>query len=101
MPDIIAAAPNNYEREITNKMIGRLFSFHPNYINKLMVHNTGKSLHKYILYHRISKAIVLIQSTDKSISEIAYKVGFNDSIHFSKQFKKVTGNKPMHFRRRP
>ena len=96
---IIHFIHNNFSKDLTNHDIGIIFNFHPNYINKLMVSHTGMSLHKYLLIHRISQAIHLIQTTSMSISEIAYMVGFKDTNHFSKYFKKVTGRKPGDFRK--
>lgn len=95
---IIQYIHQHYNMEITNKMIGRIFNFHPNYINKLMVLHTGTSLHQYVLMHRISQAISLLQTTDMPISEIAYTVGFKDINHFSKYFKQKTGRRPGEFR---
>lgn len=96
---IIEYIHNNYMNDITNTNIGEALNFHPNYINKLMVLNTGNSLHQYLLNYRISKAIELIESTSDSIADIAFQVGFKDISHFSKYFKKKTGRIPRAFRR--
>jgi len=89
----------NYEKNITNEALGQLFSYHPNYLNKLMVLYTGNSLHQYLLTHRISQAITMIVGTDMPLSEIAEAVGYKDYCHFSKLFKQKTGNRPQDFRR--
>lgn len=90
----------HYNEQISNKEIGKMFSFHPNYINKLMVLHTGTSLHKYLMNYRISMAINLMQTTGKSISEIAYSVGYKDVNYFSKAFKNKMGESPKQFRSR-
>ncbi|MEH6537128.1 MAG: two-component regulator propeller domain-containing protein [Psychroserpens sp.] len=55
---------------------------------------TGKSTAVFIRSVRLEKAKDLIQTTDKSISEIAYQVGFNDPSWFSRAFKEEFGHTP-------
>lgn len=88
----------HYNQPINNKEIGIKHNFHPNYINKLMVLHTGTSLHQYLINYRISKALNLMQTSGKSISEIAYCVGYKDINYFSKAFKNKTGKSPRNFK---
>lgn len=55
---------------------------------------TGKSTAVFIRSVRLEKARDLIQTTEKSISEIAYEVGFNDPSWFSRAFKEEFGQSP-------
>ncbi len=96
---IIKYVHDNYNSNISNISIGRLFNYHPNYISRLIFINTGMTLHQYLLQHRISEVIDLIQNSDITITEAAYTVGFNSLTHFSKQFKKMTGRNPISFRK--
>lgn len=88
-----------YSQPLTNQMLGELFNYHPNYLNKQMVLYTGKSLHQYLITYRISQAIRLLESTSLPVSEISSKTGFQDFCHFSKIFKQKTGHCPTDFRR--
>ena len=88
----------HYQEDITNSIIASVFNFHPNYINKLMVKSTGVSLHKYLINLRINTSIELINETNKTISEIAYEVGFKNIHYFSTLFKKKTGICPSELR---
>lgn len=96
---IITYIQNNYRDDITNNSIGKLFSYHPNYINKLMRLYTKKPLHQYLLEYRISKAIDLFYNTNEPVYEIALKVGFKDPCHFSKLFKQKMGLSPSAYRK--
>ena len=49
---------------------------------------TDKSTAIFIRSVRLQKGKELIETTDKTISEIAYQVGFNDPSWFSRAFKK-------------
>lgn len=96
--EILIYISEHYSEEITNTALGEIFSYHPNYINHLVVQHTGMSLHKYLLSYRINRAIDLLQSTDLTVVMIAEKVGFTDYNHFLKYFKQVTGRNTKDFR---
>ncbi|HRX11078.1 MAG TPA: helix-turn-helix domain-containing protein [Draconibacterium sp.] len=55
---------------------------------------TGLSPNEFIRTYRLKKAAVLIRESNLNISEIAYRVGFNDALYFSKCFKKQFGTTP-------
>ena len=55
---------------------------------------TGKSTALFIRSVRLERAMELIQTSEKSISEIAYEVGFNDPSWFSRAFKEEFGQSP-------
>lgn len=59
---------------------------------------TGKSPASYLRSVRLHKAMEMIISTDLSISEIAYSVGFNSISHFSRSFSKQFGRSPKEIR---
>lgn len=59
----------------------------------------GLSTHKWITEQRLVRAKFLLQSTELTISEIAYKCGFANVSHFAKLFKLRFGSTPKEFRR--
>jgi signal transduction histidine kinase/ligand-binding sensor domain-containing protein/DNA-binding response OmpR family regulator len=59
---------------------------------------TGYSPNEFIRIIRIKKAAELLKTTELNISEIAYKVGFDDPLYFSRCFKKQFSLSPKHFR---
>ena len=96
--EILQYIREHYDEELGNQKLGRLFGFHPNYLNRLMVAHTGLSLYRYVLKYRINRAIDLLQTTDMPAFEIAERVGFKDYNHFLKYFKKATGYTTRSFR---
>ncbi|MEP1093805.1 MAG: AraC family transcriptional regulator [Cyclobacteriaceae bacterium] len=52
----------------------------------------------YINFKKVEKAKELLRITQMQISEIAYEVGFNDSLYFTRLFKKKTGTTPTAYR---
>lgn len=53
----------------------------------------------YIRKLRIDKAIYLIETTDYSLTEVAYLTGFSDQSHFTRIFKKQTGENPSAYKK--
>ncbi len=95
---VISYIQTNYMHHLTNEDIGNAVNFHPNYLNRLMLLNTGKTLHQYLLSFRLTKALDLLQTTYKTVTEIAQETGFSDVQQFCKFFLKQTGSTPSSFR---
>lgn len=55
---------------------------------------------QYILSLRITNAKNLIDSTDHNMTQIAEAVGYDNSMYFSRVFKKHTGMTPTEYKRR-
>ena len=56
------------------------------------------SPNNYILMKKLKKAKELLSLTDKPINEIAYEIGFNDPLYFTRLFKKKIGPSPTTYR---
>ena len=61
---------------------------------------TGRSASDFIRYQKLEAAAVMLDHQAGSITEIAYKVGFNNLSYFSKCFKKQFGCQPSEFANR-
>lgn len=70
----------------------------PNYLSDMLRNLTGQSAQQYIHNHLIEKAKELLSTTNLSVSEIAYQLGFGYSQSFSKLFKSKTSLSPLEFR---
>lgn len=57
------------------------------------------SFGEYIRKLRVDKAIAYIETTDYSLSEIAYLTGFSDQSHFTRIFKLETGLTPSAYKK--
>jgi len=69
-----------------------------NYFGDLLKKETGKSAQEHIQLKLIELAKEKIFEPDKSISEIAFELGFKHPQHFSRMFKKSTGVSPNEYR---
>ncbi|WP_319479959.1 two-component regulator propeller domain-containing protein [uncultured Draconibacterium sp.] len=60
---------------------------------------TDLNITDFINSYKLKKSVEMIKTTDQSISEIAFKTGFNDPKYFSRIFKKFYGSSPSEFSR--
>lgn len=70
----------------------------PNYFGDLIKKETGKSAHEFIQLKLINVAKERIFDTEKSVSEVAYGLGFKYPQHFSRVFKQHVGVTPLEYR---
>jgi AraC-like DNA-binding protein len=70
----------------------------PGYLSDMLRALTGQSAQQHIHNKLIDKAKELISTTALSISEIAYRLGFEHPNSFSKLFKNKTNLSPLEFR---
>jgi AraC-like DNA-binding protein len=70
----------------------------PNYFGDLIKKETGKSAHEYITLKVIDVAKEKIFDANKSLSEIAYELGFKYPNHFTRLFKQHVGITPLEYR---
>lgn len=58
----------------------------------------GQSPVQFIISVRLQRASKMLKVSDKTISEIAYEVGYSDQAYFSRVFKKEYGISPSEFK---
>lgn len=70
----------------------------PNYLSDMLRALTGQSTQQHIHNKIIEQAKVKLTTTNLSVSEIAYQLGFEHSQSFNKLFKRKTNLTPIEFR---
>ena len=89
----------HYNEPLTYEMLGQQFSFHPNYINRMLRAWSGYSLHQYVLNLRMKKALDMLVYTSVPLGNIAALVGYEDVSYFTRIFKKKMGCTPGQVRK--
>jgi len=67
-------------------------------LNKICKQVLGSSVHDLVLDRTILEAKRLLASTNRSIKEINFELGFKDPSYFNKVFKRVCGLSPSTYR---
>ena len=70
----------------------------PNYLSDLLKNATGRNAQTHIQEFMVERAKELLSTTNLSIKEIAYDLGFEYPQSFSSMFKKKTKKTPLQFR---
>ena len=84
---------------VTVEDLAKEFCFHPNYFNNLIKKQSGQTYSAYLIQLRINKAKDLLESTDLSVEEISWLVGYNNKGFFYKRFYEDVGMSPTKYRK--
>jgi AraC-like DNA-binding protein len=60
---------------------------------------TGIRFRDFVWAYRVSAAAELIRTRDRSLTDLAFEVGFGSVVGFERAFKRVAGRTPAAFRR--
>jgi AraC-like DNA-binding protein len=82
----------------TVQFIANRLNISSKYLSSLLKQLTGQTTQQHIHEKLIEKAKEKLSTTDLSVSEIAYALGFEHSQSFSKLFKVKTKQSPLEFR---
>ena len=82
----------------TVQEIAQTLNVSPNYLSSLLKELTGQSTQQHIQNKLIEKAKEKLSTTNSSVSEIAYELGFEHPQSFHKFFKKKSDLSPLEFR---
>lgn len=83
---------------LTVQYIAAQLNLSPNYLSDLLRVHTGQNTQQHIHEKLIAKAKEKLSTTNFSVSEIAYALGFEHAQSFSSLFKKKTNLSPLEFR---
>lgn len=90
---------SRYQEKISTKQLADMTFLNENHFCRFFKKAVGKTVTEYLSEYRVEKASVLLSATDKSISDIANAVGFDDINYFSRMFKKIKGISPSEYRK--
>lgn len=97
--EIVNFIENNYSRQLTLPEIAAQFGISESSLTKKIKIFTNMTFKEYLTKTRIGEAKSLLISSEKSITEIAYECGYNNSNFFGDVFKKAVGMSPSSYRK--
>lgn len=88
---------SNITADLRLESLAKMFSISPGHLSKQFKQFTGTGLNEYVNMCRVNAGETLLLNTDLSVTEVAFKCGFNDSNYFTRVFKKFKGTTPKAF----
>jgi AraC family transcriptional regulator len=99
VPELRELLLDNWSTNFSLHQIAGMIDVHPVTVSKNFTRYFGCTLGEFIRKYRIEKALTLIRTTDLSLTDIALTCGFADQSHFTRNFKRLTGSLPLHYRK--
>jgi two-component system response regulator YesN len=88
---------SNYMKDISLEDVSREVSISPQYFSRLFKEQTGSNFIEYLTQVRINRSKELLKSTNKTVKEVCFEVGYKDPNYFSRLFKKTVGISPTEY----
>jgi len=97
--EIASYIMHNYTEKLTLDSLCEMSYYSRRHFTRLFRECYNMSPIDFLNQIRIQKAEELLASTALSVTEIAFKCGFSDSIFFCRRFKQCNGVTPLYFRK--
>lgn len=95
---IIDFIKENYTRDISREGLSAAVDLNSDYMSRLFKSYTGMKVNEYINKLRIEEAARRLESGDSKIIDIAFAVGFDNTISFNRTFKSIMKLTPSEYR---
>lgn len=89
---------DNFNKSVTVKEISKTFGMSTRNFSRRFKNATGESPLRYLQKVRLDAAKDLLKTSNLSIAETMFNVGYQDSTHFASLFKKQHGTTPRQYR---
>lgn len=99
MQEVATYIYNHYSERLILEDVAKKFNLSRSYLSKKFKSVTGFGFKEYIINVRIQHACELLLNTNKSITDIAFECGFNDSNYFGDAFRRTKGISPNKYRK--
>ena len=99
LKQVLEFIEQNYTRPLTLQELSASVSMSPKYFCRFFSEMTHQTPMDYLNRQRIAKACLQLDTTDDSITDVAYSNGFNDLSYFIRTFKKYKGITPGKYKR--
>lgn len=87
----------NYHRPITLEQLAHASGLSPKYFCRYFRNILSKTPIDYLNYYRVERACFLLEENKRSVTDVAYACGYNDSSYFVRCFKRYKGITPNQY----
>ena len=95
---VLAYANKHIHEEIDMDHLASVACITKYYLIRRFKQEFGLTPMHYIIKKKIERSQLLLLTSDKTVKEVAYSIGFNDHSYFIRQFKKIVGTTPLAYR---
>lgn len=90
----------NFDKHITIPQLARQTGINEAKLKEGFKELYGQSIHSYLQQLRLEKAQQLLLTTELSVTDITYHIGYSHVTHFTTLFKNEFGVTPTEFRKK-
>lgn len=88
----------HYQHSISLCDVAKAVGYSPAYLTDLVRRETGSTVNQIIKVYRLTRASSLLLATDRTVSQIAESVGYQNTNYFFRQFRQYYGTTPKVWR---
>ncbi|OME81385.1 hypothetical protein BK120_17165 [Paenibacillus sp. FSL A5-0031] len=90
-----------YDSDLTLEKLAELAGMHPSYYSQMFKQELNMSPITFLTHIRMNRAKEELLLTNRKMSEVARRVGYQDSFYFSRRFKEYAGYAPTLYKQQP
>jgi transcriptional regulator GlxA family with amidase domain len=94
------AMDRGFAEPLDNRVLAAVASMSPQHFLRSFRSAFGETPHRYLQRRRVERAMWLLRSTERSVTDICMEVGFTSLGTFSRVFREIVGEPPSVYRRR-
>ncbi|SFY46875.1 helix-turn-helix domain-containing protein [Streptomyces sp. F-1] len=92
------AMDRDYARPLDVPALARIAHVSPAHFSRTFRATFGETPHRYLQRRRVERAMYLLRETGRSVTDIAFAVGFASPGTFSRTFRDIVGRSPRAYR---
>lgn len=89
----------HYQSDLSLAEIARAAQAAPTYLSRCFKQETGETVFEFINRYRVRMAQQFLRHRPESVTDVAFRVGFNNVTYFNRTFKRYTGMTPLAYLR--
>ncbi len=97
---MVAFIQKNYKEKLALEDIARVGSVSKTTCCKIFRQYIGQSPLAYLIEFRLRRGMELLRSTDMTVTEVCFEVGFSGPSYFTESFRKAFGCTPVEYRKK-
>lgn len=99
LANVIDHIHHHYAEQVKSEALAKIARVSETHLKRIFNRLYGMAPIEYLILTRVNAARDLLETTDRTVSDIAQAVGFYDHSHFIRHFKRLRGCTPNQYRK--